>query len=297
MAKIFSILTLLVALGATFFGFQSKELVEKLQASAKAEHEDLLATRAKLKKTEEKLKATEDELAATKAKLAETEMQLAATKMELDKTKADLTTATTKLMDAETQLTAIKKQLADVLQGGNPDDLKKTIDDMKTKITDLEGKVQTLEKEKLELTTSVETLTAQRKENESTISQQRSHIKRYTDNIMQKGISGRVLAVNPGWGFCVLSIGDRQGAASNKIMVVARGGQAIGKVKIINVERTQSVADILSATFVRGTYVQPGDEVVFTGDDKVREEPPAAGNTPAPATTAPSSSIVPPLPQ
>jgi hypothetical protein len=99
---------------------------------------------------------------------------------------------------------------------------------------------------------------------------------------MIKGTRGQVLAVNAGWGFCVLSIGDKQGAAANKTMIVARNGQAIGKVKIINVERSQSVADIIPSSFVRGAYVQPGDSVIFVGDDKVREEPPAEGTAPAP---------------
>jgi hypothetical protein len=99
---------------------------------------------------------------------------------------------------------------------------------------------------------------------------------------MQKGVRGRVMAVNSGWGFCVLSVGDRQGAAANKVMIVARGGQAIGKVRITNVEATQSVADILPGSFVRGMYVQPGDAVIFTGDDKVKiDEAAPAAATPA----------------
>jgi hypothetical protein len=76
-------------------------------------------------------------------------------------------------------------------------------------------------------------------------------------------------------------------------MIVVRNGQAIGKVKIINVEASQSVADIIPSSFVRGAYVQPGDEVIYTGEDKVREEPvPEVGGAPTPGI----SPLVPPLP-
>jgi len=83
------------------------------------------------------------------------------------------------------------------------------------------------------------------------------------------------MAVNSGWGFCVLNIGDNQGAAANRVLVVARNGRGIGRVRITSVEATQSVADILPSTFLRGMYVQPGDSVIYTGDDKAAEEPAA----------------------
>ena len=148
-----------------------------------------------------------------------------------------------------------------------------------------------------ELKTTLETLTVRLKDSEEKAGKQKAIIKKYTDHVMVQGTRGTVTAVNPGWGFCVLSIGDRQGAATNRILIVTRGGQAIGKVKITNVEASQSVADIIPGTFVRGVYVEPGDGVIYTGDDKVRaEEPeaaaPAVGNAPA----APSPSGL-PLPQ
>jgi peptidoglycan hydrolase CwlO-like protein len=292
MAKIFSILTLLVALGATFFGFQSKELVGKLQVAADRDHTDLLATRDTLKKTEAKLKVTEEDLKNTKEELSKTQIELTQAKDNLAKAQTELAEAKTKLTDAEGMLAAIKKQLEDVLGAGNPDDLKKQIADMKAKIPELEAKVATAEKEVAELKTVNDTLTTQKKETEEKIATQQKVVDRYQKNIMIKHTSGRVLAVNAGWGFCVLSIGDRQGAAANKVMIVARGGQAIGKVKIINVENSQSVADIIASSFVRGTYVEPGDEVIYTGEDKVREEPAEAEK----ALSGPTLPSVPALP-
>ena len=292
MAKFFSVLTLLVALAATFFGFQTKGFVERLQITAKQDHEELLEKRATLKKTQKELADTKAELETTKDTLAKTQKELADTKAELEKTKADLVTTQTKLTDAEGQLAAIKEKLK-IFGDANIDDLQKQITDTKNKLTDLEAKVVTYEKEIAELKTVNDTLTTQKKEGEEKIASQHKVIDRYQKNVMQKGIRGEVLAVNAGWGFCVLSIGDRKGAAANKIMIVVRGGQAIGKVKIVNVEASQSVADIIPSSFVRGAYVQPGDEVIYTGEDKVREEPVADGGAAAIPTTSP---LIPELP-
>src|SRR5205085_3962308 len=79
---------------------------------------------------------------------------------------------------------------------------------------------------------------------------------------------GRVLTVNAGWDFCVLNIGDMHGAAANRIAVVARGGKAIGKVKIASVETSGSIADIIANSFAKGMSVQPGDDIIYTGNDK-----------------------------
>ena len=278
-AKVFSVLTLLIAAGAAFLGFKGHEMVGTLQTDLK-ETKTKLATEIRehnktkdtLKKTQEELEATKAELESTKGKLRETEANLAATKTELDKTKADLAMKDTELAD-------IKKQLEPFV-GIDIKNLKSTIDDMTAKVKDQEMKIGTLEKEKIELTNAVASLETSVKQKEEKIAQDTKVIKKYTDNIMQKGIRGRVMAVNPGWGFAVLSIGDKQGAAANKVMIVGRGGQAIGKVKITSVETNQSIADIIPGTFVKGTYIEPGDDIIFTGDDKVQPEV-VAGATPA----------------
>ena len=298
MVKIFSGLTLLIAAAAIFFGFKTKELVEKLQAKGKETYDELVEKRATLKATQAKLKATEEKLAATEAELKSTQEKLAMTEADLAKTKTELADAKNELDKSKADYAALKLKLDDLMAlfpGGDPKEIIKQVADMKEAKAALETKVAALEKEIAEQKIVIEDLTKQKKENESKISEQKTHIKRYTDNFMLKGTRGEVLAVNAGWGFCVLSVGDKRGAAANKIMIVTRGGQTIGKVKIINVETSQSVADIIPSSFTKGTYVQPGDQVIYTGEDKVREEPaatPPAGNAlPPTGPTAPPATV------
>ena len=295
MAKIFSGLTLLAALAAIYFGFQSKALVEKLRVAADREHTDLLSTRDNLKKKEKELEATKEELTVAKDELTKTKDLLTKAEAEAKKAVADLADANQKKDAAEAQYATVKKSFDDLkakFGEKDPEQIVQSIAAMETANKDLTAKVATLENDYASQKIVVESLTKEKKATEEKIASKEKVIDRYQKNIMQKGVRGHVLAVNSGWGFCVLSIGDRQGAAANKIMIVARNGQSIGKVKIINVEANQSVADIVPSSFVRGSYVEPGDEVIFTGEDKVREEPATAAPT-APAAVAPG---VPPLP-
>lgn len=270
-SKVFSILTLIIAGAAAFLGMKGKEAVDHLQSelsSTKNKYNSEVAAHGKtkdtLKKTQEDLEGTKSELESTKGKLRDTETALAAMKTDLDAAK-------TTLAMKEMELASITEKLKEF---GNLDinGLKGKIDEMTAKVKDQEMKVGTLEKEKIELSNAVASLESQVKSKEEKIAQDTSKIKRWEEGFMQKGTRGRVMAVNPGWGFAVLSIGDKQGAAANKIMIVGRGGQSIGKVKITSVENNQSIADIIPGSFTKGVYVEPGDDVIFTGEDKVKAD-------------------------
>lgn len=292
MAKIFSILTLLAAGLALYLGMESGKRIKEIQDAGSRVQGKLVKTEGELKQTQEKLKTTEEQLAATTAELEGTKEKLRTTEADLTKTKGELTAATAEIEKSKAELAQITSKIKEVF----PDtDITTGIAGLTTKIADLtakataaEAKASELEKQKAELDATVKTLESTAKEKDDRIATQGTTIKRYTDNIMQKGVRGRVMAVNSGWGFAVLSVGDRQGAAASKVLIVARGGQAIGKVRITNVEATQSVADILPGTFVKGAYVQPGDEVIYTGDDKVKAEEVAS---PAPAATVPAPEL------
>jgi len=89
---------------------------------------------------------------------------------------------------------------------------------------------------------------------------------RGTNNVDQvpplpPGLKGQVVAVDPKFGFVILNIGEDKGVLANGIMMVARGGNLIGKVQIARVDKTQSVANILPAW--RRGEVMEGDEVLY----------------------------------
>ena len=85
------------------------------------------------------------------------------------------------------------------------------------------------------------------------------------------GLQGRILAVNAGWNFVVLSVGDKQGVSVNAPLLVVRGNQPIAKLRITSVEPSTSIADVLPGSVPRGISVQPGDTVIFQGRTSATE--------------------------
>jgi co-chaperonin GroES (HSP10) len=79
--------------------------------------------------------------------------------------------------------------------------------------------------------------------------------------ILPDGLSGKIVVVDPKYDFVILNIGEDKGVLPKGIMMVSRDGRLIGKVQIVSVTTTQSVANIMPAW--RRADVMEGDEVVY----------------------------------
>jgi len=75
--------------------------------------------------------------------------------------------------------------------------------------------------------------------------------------------TGTISAVNPDLGFVVVNLGQNDGVTSESRLLVKRGNQLIGKLKIVQIYGSSTVADIVTKSITPGFAIQPGDEVVF----------------------------------
>ncbi len=73
------------------------------------------------------------------------------------------------------------------------------------------------------------------------------------------GVSGKITFVNRAWNFVVLNVGISNGVVPNGELIVYRGRNFLGKVKVTSAEAGTSVADILPNA--KGD-IQVGDDVL-----------------------------------
>ena len=197
------------------------------------------------------------------------------------------------MADANTQLLTAQNDLKDLQDKmkPSPDGAKPLIEDpekvaLTKSATDAEAALA--ESKQIQ-----ETLNRKAKDAESQLTALQNYKRMHEAEIMRPGTSGRVLAVNPGWNFVVLSIGDKQGVVNNSPLLVMRGGQPIAKVRVTSINASSSIADVLPGSVRKGVTVQPGDSVVFEGArNQPRKAPAPAGG----AAEAPASSASPALP-
>ena len=256
MARIALGITLALLLATCYFGFETKSKVGDLSDQLNGAKSQLASA------NQEAAKAKADEKTAKDA--------LSGAKSDAESAKADLATAQSSLTDANGKIasltdenTKLKAQVANAGPNKGPDiapagPTQADMDKVTAQLKDAEAHVA-------ELTQVKDTLSGKVKDIQSRTDDLQKIVDHYHNISLKNGLEGEVLAVNQGWSFVVLSIGDHQGAVANAELILKRGDSQIGKVRITSVEPSTSVADIVPGSLARGVRVQPGDRVIFPG--------------------------------
>lgn len=279
MAKILLGIALAVMLATAALGYLAKGNIDKLQGKLADTKGTLTTTLTTLATTKTDLAKTKDDLTAANTKIEEKDKEIATQKGQMDDLNKKIADATT-AMEAKTQELAAKtKEYEDykVAKGGMPVD-----GGVDPAIAALKAEVAKAQAELAESKSLVDALGQQKRKVEEEMAVLAAYKKSREASQMRLGTQGRVLAVNSGWSFVVVSIGDKQGAVMNATMLVVRDGTPIGKVRISSVEPTTSIADIIPGSLRRGITIQPGDSVVYEGRSAATT-PPSAGAPALPA--------------
>ena len=264
MAKVFVGIAIAVMIATAVVGYLAHGNIVMLQDSLKKTKNELVNTKSTLRKVETDLKETTEKLTAALATVEDQKATIAKQKGEVDKATADLTKAMSDLEEKNKTLAALEAQMKEMETKLGP--IKP--EELVAKIKDLSDNNTKLQTEVAELKQVQETMNNRVRESEDKLTTANTEVKRYRDNVAKVGLTGKILAINPGWNFAVLSIGDKQGAAVGAVMIVMRGGEAIAKAKITSVEPATSIADIVPGSVRRGVTVQPGDTVLYEGQRK-----------------------------
>ena len=78
----------------------------------------------------------------------------------------------------------------------------------------------------------------------------------------QKGASGSVVAINEGWNFVVVNLGDRNGVTPETLLAVQRKGKLVANLKVTEVRPKHVSAGVEYAEGNRREKVLLGDTVV-----------------------------------
>lgn len=252
----------ILSLGAAVLGFLNRGKLMDTRA-------ELEAKTSQLAKTQQELEAANKDIEGKKTEIANLSSEKEKLTADLGETKANLDTAKEELSAAVEKSTTLETELSTVKSESEAKDTK--IAELETQVASgspgapADGGVDaTALQTELE---EVKTLLAAAQDRNTGLEAQVGELRRKEEarqkSQMRQGIQGTVLAVNQAWNFVVLSIGDRQGVVSNAEMLVQRGTQLIGKVRVTSVEPSTSIADIVVRTVPRGFSVMPGDTVIY----------------------------------
>ena len=261
MAKIFLGIALAVMLATAALGYLAMGNANKLQTTLKDTKQTLTTTQGTLAQTKTDLKKTQEDLTAANGKIEEKDKEIATQKGQMDELNKKIEVAGKEMEAKIAEYTDLKgKYDAIMSKPGTP-----VAGGEDPVILALKEEAAKAKGEAAEQKALVDALTEKKKELEDKMVALEQYKKAREMGFVRQGTTGRILAVNGGWNFVVLSIGDKQGAVVGATMLVLRGGEPIAKARVSSVEAATSIADILPGSVRRGVTVQPGDSVVFEG--------------------------------
>ena len=211
---------------------------------------------------EKQLKDREAAVAAATAKFGDTQNKVASAEAELAKVQTEKNDLQVKLRANETEIADLRKRIASAEPKPATGDLPaSSTAELQAQLEDAKKQLDAAEREKVLLSDKMKV--TQEKSTQLETEKKR----RPAPASNNPGIRGTVLAVNQAYNFVVLSLGARQGVEANTEMLVLRGGSFIGKIRISSVEPATAIGDIITSTLARGVQVQPGDTVVYAGNN------------------------------
>ncbi len=79
----------------------------------------------------------------------------------------------------------------------------------------------------------------------------------------RNSLSAVIVAVNNDWGFVVIEGGQNKGLTTESKLLVVRGNQPIGRLKIVSVDTNKTLANVEPKSVNPGMSVMPGDRVIL----------------------------------
>jgi hypothetical protein len=256
MAKFFLFLTIIASIAAGVLGYFTYAKVNEVKNTVVLVKKDLADTKTTLEKNKFALKDAQDQLSATKSQLDTANETIKTVQAKVDALTQNVTDLQSQLDAKTAEAQKLKDQI--IASGGGSKDQTDNTNPLVAKIKDLQAQLD----ESKQLAT---TLQSKADEAEKHADELVKKDQEHQAILNRPGLEGVVMAVNPGWNFAVISIGDRQGAVPNAEVLIKRGDALIAKVKITSVEPATSIGDILPDTLAKGQRVLPGDRVIFTG--------------------------------
>jgi methyl-accepting chemotaxis protein len=260
MTKVLFLLSAVVMVVAAFFSYQNHETFVKVRLERQATNEDIVKDVEEVRKTrkevvliEDNMKKAGDEVAQETERLNQAKIKLKNVTGEADRSTQDITEKQTRLKDLQDKLAEVFKKLP---PGTTVETLAETVNQYKTTIA---NNTKVAEDAAVATKAKQEEVKKFRAELESTVKRLDDRKGKFELN----SLNARVVAVNSDWGFVVIDAGENKKITPETKLLVTRGNQTVGKLSIIAVESTKTVANIDAKSLRSGLSIAPGDRVIL----------------------------------
>ena len=160
------------------------------------------------------------------------------------------------MKDKTAKMAELNAKLVKLPQGFNPQTITEDLNKIKAEIAELQN----------ETTKKKEEVAAAEKKNGETQKQLddvAAKIETRKKSFERNSMSFRVVAVNNDWGFVIIDGGEKEGITPDTKLLIIRGTQTVGKLTILAVQGSKTIANVMTETLAPGMTPTPGDKVIL----------------------------------
>jgi myosin heavy subunit len=236
----------------------------------KGDREDILAELKGLvisvKDVTEKLGAAEDKREDTLEKETQAKDDRNQAAAAVEGVKQELKIVERALEDVEAEIKKVEieqKEIDLAVQRVFPDGNIKSAEELRMTLTMHKDTLTERQNKKAELIAQMEAANQAKQVQISKVREEEKYQNQRAQKLAVGGLVATVIAVNNEWGFVMVNAGQAHGVSPDASLLVKRGNSRIGRLRIVNLEATSTIADVVDDSIVPGINVQPGDKVIF----------------------------------
>lgn len=259
MKKFIMILSGLAMIGAAVVGVLNKNDFNEVIEEAKAVRAEVTDVTAKLGEAEDK----RDESAEKETQAKDSRNQAAAAVSEADQ-KLKIVQRAVEDVSGELKKVEIEKKEIDLaVQKVFPDGQIKTSEDLQMTVTMLKDTLTEVQAKKTELNAVLGSAAQTKQVEVAKVREEEKFQMERAQKLSLNGLIATVIAVNKEWGFVMINAGRQHGVSPDASLLVKRGNSRIARLRIVNIEESSVIADLVDESLAKGIDVQPGDKVIF----------------------------------
>lgn len=256
MTKVLFLLSAVIMVVAGFFAYQNRQTFVDVRNKRHETDASIKKELAKLDNLGNEVTKMKSDVAKATAEVGNESERLDQAKIKLRNAQSEADNATQQIAAKNDRLKQLKADLTDLPPGVTVETLTEHINQIKAAIAQNESQVTEAKK-------TAEQKEAEVKKANDQLEDLVSRIETRKKSFDRNSMTATIVAVNNDWGFVVIDGGQNKGITTDTKLLITRGTTTVGKLNIVAVEGTKTVANIVQDSLRSGLAVAPGDKVIL----------------------------------
>lgn len=260
MTKVLLLLSAVIMVIAAYFSYANHSSFASTRKHRIETDAQTKTQASKLTDTVKEVVAVQDNMTKAGAELAQETEKLDQTKIKLKNVNNEAERDTHDIMEKQDRLKEVQGKLSELFKTMPPGTT-----------------VETLDQAVNQYKTTIANNTKQAEDGAAATKAKQDELKKSHDEMENIGkkiqetkklfernsLNATIVAVNSDWGFVVIDAGENKKITPETKLLVTRGQQTVGKLNIVAVEGTKTVANIDQKSLHTGFSIAPGDRVIL----------------------------------